>query len=114
MNDNIFIQAIDSNYNNKDSFNIEDSADFKKILDNFDLNDFYNDNSTVDCELKRFSSTVEKKSNSRKISDTFAVNWSENLNILKKKAVHSLPFYTVQIKSNKANIDIIPHMSLDS
>ena len=116
MNGNIFTHAVDSSYHNhKDGNQIEETLDFKKILDNFELNDIYNDNSTEDCELKRFSSTIDyKKGNNRKISDSFAVNWSENLQTLKKKAVHYLPFYTVQIKSNKAIDSDIPHMSLES
>ena len=125
--DSIFTQAIDASYNlnkyesNDYSDDELNNKELNKILDSLDIDENFNDNSTYDCEINRYSSAIELKSKNkenRKISNYFTSTWSENLKTLKKKKIYSLPFYSAQIKpmTTKKLTDYftIPHLSLDS
>lgn len=123
--DSIFTQAIDASYNVNKNDCLEYSDDelnykeLNKILDSLDIDSTFNDNSTYDCEINRYSSAFEiKPKENRKISNYFTSTWSENLMRLKKKKLYTLPFYSAQIKpmTSKKLTDYftIPHLSLDS
>jgi len=124
----IFTQAIDGNYENTNDqiFDCSEFNDLKAIIDNFNIDDDFQDETTLintsevdfshnELSLNKHSSAFELQSK-RKLTDCFSSLWSKNLNMLKgKSSIRFLPFYSAQQKKAKMATDIVilPDLNLN-